>query len=378
MDTFQAVNIYNNIHTVICINTDVTVTPQAENSQYAAGDSNTSMLSPENEKLNHSTNKDIGKDKSSTNESDSSPALTKTHEASKNDFVPTNIAQICPTYKEAVVNNDYGRVQCSLEDVIYLITTDHGGQTEFLDLMSRFLMGPSLNLIFSRLTDPFHQVYKIYSTDEEGVCTDKEESVITLEEITFQTLASIACMEVPNEQQHSSTVREAENNISCSSKAMFIGTFRDQVTPEEFIKRDQVLKQALEHTDFYHKGIIEYATERYITLPINNRSGTQQEIDYAKTIFESSIKKNFKKVHIPCTWLMFNIVMRSKDKQTMTIEECKDIAGNLGISDTDLPNVLWFLHYRVGSLLYYPMVKGFEGIVICDVKVSCSTLIMSY
>ncbi len=83
-------------------------------------------------------------------------------------------------------------------------------------------------------------------------------------------------------------------------------------------------------------------------------------------------------MHIPCTWLFFNIVMRSKDKQTMTIEECKDIAGNLGISDTDLPNVLWFLHYQVGSLLYYPMVKGFEDIVLCDVKVSCSTLIMSY
>ncbi len=357
----------------------MTVT-QAENSQGSAGDSNTSMSFPENEKLNHTTNKDIVKEKSSTNESNSSPALTKTHEASTNDFVPTNIAQIYPTYEEAMTNKDYERVQCLLEDVIYLITTDHGGQTEFLDLMSRFLMGPSLNLIFSRLTDPFHQVYKIYSTDEEGVCTDKEDSVVTLEEITFQTLASIACMEVPKDQQHSSTVRElneAENNTSCSSKAMFIGTFRDQVTQEDFEKRDQSLRQALEHTDFYHKGIIEYATEQYITLPINNRSGTQQEIDNAKTNFESSIKKNFKKVHIPCTWLMFNIVMRFKDKQTMTIEECKDIAGNLGISDTDLPNVLWFLHYRVGSLLYYPMVKGFEGIVICDVKVSCSILIMS-
>ncbi len=269
----------------------MTVTPQAENSQCCAGDSKTSMPFPENEKLNHSTNKDIVKEKSSTNESDSSPALTKIHEASKTDFVPTNIAQIYPTYKEAMANKDYERVQCLLEDVIYLITTDHGGQTEFLDLMSRFLMGPSLNLIFSRLTDPFHQVYKMYSTNEEGVCTDKEDSVVTLEEITFQTLASIACMEVPNEQQHSSTVREAENNTSCSSKAMFIGTFRDQVTQEEFEKRDQVLKQALEHTDFYLKGIIEYATEQYITLPINNRSGTQQEIDNAKTIFESSLKK---------------------------------------------------------------------------------------
>ncbi len=340
----------------------MTVTPQAENSQYAAGDSNTSMPSPED-----------AKEKSSTNESDSSPALTKTHEASRNDFVPPNIAQIYPTYEEAMANKNYERVQCLLEDVIYLNTTDHGGQTEFLDLMSRFLMGPSLNLIFSRLTDPFHQVYKIYYTNEEGVCTDKEDSVVTLEELTFQTLASIACMEVPNETHHSSLIQESNNpekSVPCSSKAMFIGTFRDQVTQKEFEKRDQVLRKAIEHTDFYHKSIVEYATEKYITLPINNMSGTQGEIDSARTIFENCIKKNLGKVNIPCTWLMFNIVMRSKDKHVMKMDECKDIAKSLGISHEDLPTVLWFLHYRVGSLLYYSEVKGFEDIIICDTKVS--------
>ncbi len=52
------------------------------------------------------------------------------------------------------------------------------------------------------------------------------------------------------------------------------------------------------------------------------------------------------------------------------MDECKVIAGNLGIGDTDLHKVLWFLHYRVGSLLYYPKVKGFENIIICDIKVS--------
>ncbi len=271
-----------------------------------------------------------------------------------------------------MANKDYERVQCLLEDVIYLITTDHGGQTEFLDLMSRFLMGPSLNLIFSRLTDSFDQVYKIYYTDEEGVCTDKEDSILNLEEITFQTLASIACLDVPAEQDHSSTITElnkAENCIHCSSKAMFVGTFRDFITPEEFKERDEVLKKRIECTDFYDKGIIEYASEEQITLSMNNMSGTKEEIVEARQTFENCIKKNLGKVHIPCTWLMFNIVMRSKDKQIMTLDECRDIAKDLGISREDLPNVLWFLHYRVGSLLYYSGVQGFEDIIICDTKV---------
>ncbi len=62
--------------------------------------------------------------------------------------------------------------------------------------------------------------------------------------------------------------------------------------------------------------------------------------------------------------------MRSKDKQIMTLDECRDIAKDLGISHEYLPKVLWFLHYRVGSLLYYSEVQGFEDIIICDTKVS--------
>ncbi len=352
--------------------TDVSVTPRVQNSQFTAKELDTSTQFSEDGKSNSSPKITV-KEKSSTNESDSLPALIQTHEASKSDFLPIKIAQIYPTYEEAMANKDYERVQCLLEDVIYLITTDHGGQTEFLDLMSRFLMGPSLNLIFSRLTDSFDQVYKIYATDEEGVCTDKEDSIVTLEEITFQTLASIACLDVPAEQDHSSTIaelNEAENCIPCSSKAMFVGTFRDLITPEEFKERDEVLKKTLECTDFYDKGIIEYATEEQITLPMNNMSGTKEEIDKARQTFENCIKKNLGKVHIPCTWLMFNIIMRSKDKQIMTLDECRDIAKDLGISCEDLPKVLWFLHYRVGSLLYYSEVQGFEDIIICDTKVS--------
>ncbi len=124
----------------------------------------------------------------------------------------------------------------------------------------------------------------------------------------------------------------------------------------------------MECTDFYDKVIIEYATEEQITLPMNNMSDTKEEI-YRQT-FENCITKNLGKVHIPCTWLMFNIIMRSKDKQIMTLDECRDIAKDLGISHEDLPKVLWFLHYRVGSLLYYSEVQGFEDIIICDTKVS--------
>ncbi len=298
--------------------------------------------------------------------------ITETVEM-KEDSNFTSIAEVYPTYEEATAIENSEKVQCLLEDVIYLITTDHGGQTEFLDLMSRFLMGPSLNLIFNRLTDPLDKVYKIYTTNEEGVSTNIENSIVTLEEVIFQTLASIACMEATSEENISavqSSHLNYNNDNCCSSKAMFVGTFKDKVSERQYEQRDKILREKLEQTEFYRKGIIEYANEDYITLPVDNRSGTREEINITKTKFENCIKKHFGKVHIPCTWLIFNIVLRSKNKRTIAMDECKVIAGNLGISDTDLQNVLWFLHYRVGSLLYYPKVKGFENLIICDIKVS--------
>ncbi len=282
-----------------------------------------------------------------------------------------NVAEIYPAYIEAAAEHNEEKVKYLLKDTIYLITTDHGGQTEFLDLMSRFLMGASLHLIFSRLTDSWDCEYKMYFTNEDGVCSEKEDSIVTLEEVTFQTLASIACMKNTGDKltsnQASIAYLETANIVT---KAMFVGTFRDKVSLSHLKKRDQIIRKKIEQTEFYHQDIVEYASEEFMTLALDNKKGTVEEIKTARETFENCIKKNLGKVHIPCSWLMFNIVLRSKGKRTMTLEECSQIAENLNIDLSDLPNVLWFFHYRVGTLLYYPDVRGFENIVICDVMVS--------
>ncbi len=282
-----------------------------------------------------------------------------------------NVAEIYPAYIEAAAEHNEEKVKYLLKDTIYLITTDHGGQTEFLDLMSRFLMGASLHLIFSRLTDSWDCEFKMYCTNEDGVSTEEEDSIVTLEEVTFQTLASIACMKNMSDKLTSNQASNADlEKANIVTKAMFVGTFRDKVSLSHFKKRDQILRKKIEQTEFYHQDIVEYASEEFLTLALDNKKGTVEEINTARQTFENCIKKNLGKVHIPCSWLMFSIVLRSKGKRTMTLEECSDIAESLNIDLSYLTNVLWFLHYHVGTLLYYPDVRVFENIVICDVKVS--------
>ena len=285
----------------------------------------------------------------------------------------TDIEEIFSTFQEAMAREDWATIKYLLDDTMYLINTDTGGQTEFLDLMSRFLMGPALNLIVSRLTDPLNQEYKIYYTNEEGVSTEEEDSVVTLEEVIFQALASIACMETSYESDETSIDSEKDDDDvhipASSSKAMFVGTFRDKITEEEFKEKDKILSEKIKQTEFYSRGIVERASAEYLILPLDNLEGGQEEVDMMRETFETAITRNFKKVRIPATWLMLNINMRHTGKRTMTLTECRNIAVKLGITTTKLPKVLWFLHYRVGILLYYPEVDGFDQIIILDIQV---------
>ena len=282
----------------------------------------------------------------------------------------TDVSNVVSIFQEAVANEEWDRLKYALNDTVYWINTDTGGQTAFLELMSRFILGPSLNLIFSRLTDPLEKEYKIYATSEDGKLTEKEDSTVKLEDTLFQALASITCMKVPYQSNEKSReaakMDEVPNTVS---KAMFVGTFRDEVTSDQFLERDQKLRKKIEQSEFCSKRIVEYSSEKHLILALNNESGGHDEVDMMRGIFERKFKK-FKKIRIPAPWLMLSICMRHTKQQTMTFRQCEEIAGKLGIASESLEEVLQFLHYRVGVLLYYPEVEGFKNIIILDIQVS--------
>ena len=300
----------------------------------------------------------------------SSASLDKGTSQRDTDHAPvTGIDEIFPSFQEAVAKEDWDTIKYLLEDTIYLINTDTGGQTEFLDLMS-FLAGPALNLIFSRLTDSLDQEYKIYYTNEEGVSTQEEDSVATLEEFIFQTLSTTACMYEPDNTDKYSVKEDDDIHIpTSSSKAMFVGTFRDRITEEEFKEKDSILQKKIEQTEFYLRDIVLFASVNHLILPVDNLNGGKEEVDGMREIFENAILRNFKKVRIPATWLMLSINMRHTGKCTISLTECRHIASKLGITATTLPKVLWFLHYHCGILLYFPDVDGFDQIIILDIQV---------
>ena len=195
---------------------------------------------------------------------------------------------------EAMEEDQWDAVQYLLEDIILLIHTDTGGQAEFMDLHASLVQGPSFNLLYSRLVDHLDSQFKVHYTNEEGVSTEEEDSTMTVAEVQFQALASIACfsgcfsggVSAPSEGAH-------KLSAGSKSKVMFVGTHRDQVTESEFKEKDRLLQQKVKNTEFYDKGIVEFASDDQLMLAVNNWSGDQDEIDGIRAVLEGVVSSRF-------------------------------------------------------------------------------------
>ena len=280
-----------------------------------------------------------------------------------------DIEEMLGTINQALEMEDWDKVKYLLDDMVLLINTDTGGQAEFLDLQSSLVQGPSFNLLFSRLVDELESQFEVYYTNEESESTSKEDSIITVEQVLFQCLSSIACFSGTFTDDNELPSREARATKKSESKVMFVGTFRDQVTKEEFEQKDKLLQKRIKDTPFYKKGIIEFASEDQLMLPVDNMSGGQDEIDRIREILERVIEQSFEQITIPASWLVLSLQMRCKKVRTMSLEECEELAGKVGISPPELQHALWFLHHHVGVLLYYPELEALRGTVICDMQV---------
>ena len=300
------------------------------------------------------------------------PSLVNAIIEESNNISDTDIEAMISVINDGMEKDDWDKIEYILDGLILLINTDTGGQAEFLDLHASLVQGPSFNLLFSRLVDKLDSLFEMYYTNKDGVSTEKEDSTMTVEEVLFQALSSIACFSGTSGDDDDMPSGKASNMQFArhsKSKVMFVGTYADQVSKEEFEKKDKLLQEKIKRTEFFNKDIIEFASENQLMLSVDNMKGGEDEMDSIRIILEKVIEKNFEEVTIPASWLLFSLYMRSKMVRTMSLNECEKLAKKVGISPSELQEALWFLHHRVGVLLYYPEVEALEGTVIIDIQI---------
>ena len=256
------------------------------------------------------------------------------------------------------------------DDKVLLINTDIGDQAELLDLHASLIQGPSFNLLFSRLVDELESQFVVYKDD---ACS---RSINTIEQVLFQYLSSIAFysgtvtrpLALSGEASVKKKCTEREAPKHPESKVMFVGTFRDQVTTEEFEREDKLLETKIKDSPFFQKGIIEFASEDQLMLPVDNMSRVQDEMERIQKILGRVIEQQSFQIILPASWLELSQKVRSTKLHTMTLNECEKLALKVGITSSELQRALRFLHH-VGVLLYYPELEALRDTVICDIQV---------
>ena len=279
--------------------------------------------------------------------------------------------EIFSIINEALETND-NDIKYILEDSTLLISTDTGGHAEFLELQASLVSGPSFNLLFSRLQDDLDSLFDIYFTNEEGESSEKKLSDLTVEEVMFQALSSIACFSnsFSVDSSESADAHDIDVHKSlkcCKSKVLFVGTHKDKVSEDQIKKKDKLLRQKID-TSEQLRGMIEFASEDQLMLTVDNMNGDYDEIDEIQNILMNIIERSFKKIAIPASWLMLSLLIRTRKVRLMELKECEKLAGKLNISPEELQHALWFLHYGVGVLLYYPDVPELKDTVICEMQ----------
>ncbi len=212
--------------------------------------------------------------------------------------------------------HDFDKVIHQLDNTIMLLNSDMGGQAAYLEMLGPLVVGPSLYLVYHRLTDQLDEEYDIWTTNDEGESSEKEKSTITVEDFLFQALTSISCFsQRKNEKCPEGLNKEALtkcSGLSRRSVAMLVGTYLDKVSDQCLKERDDLLQNKFD--DFVERG-----SQEQLVLAVNNESGGQDDINKFRSALEDAIHRCFGKIEIPVSWLLLSLNIRTKGVPTMKL-----------------------------------------------------------
>ena len=185
----------------------------------------------------------------------------------------------------------------------------------------------------------------------------------------FHILSSIVCFgesHSPDESTPEDSVKLTKALKFQQSKVMFVGTFKDQVSDEEFKRKDAELQQQIEGTTFFKDVVFANHEKGQLMLKVDNKSGGEVEVEENRRILKEKIMK-FPRIPIPASWFVLSLEIRNYPKPTMTLEDFQMLAKKLNIEHEELQTALWFLHHGLGVLLYYP-VGELKATVFCKIQ----------
>ena len=283
-------------------------------------------------------------------------------------------SEVVEMFRNAVGPKFWENVQPLFEDTAFIKTEDTGGQPEFMDMQAALTIGPALYLLFCKLIDDLHSHYTVSYRCPSGESSTPVQSTYTADEVILSVLASVSCFKSNSttSQVGSETTSTSGDGLLASSNqsvAYILGTHKDLVSEQQIEEFDKKLQESIRSTDFFKKGLVQFASEDRMVLPIDNMHGGKDEIKKVCQFLEEAIKRHFKKLSIPAAWLVLSLCLRKRKERTSSFQSVLQLAGELGIPEEETKLALWFLHHHAGVLMYFPKLEELKDTVICDTQV---------
>uniref|UniRef100_A0A1X7V7H4 Uncharacterized protein n=1 Tax=Amphimedon queenslandica TaxID=400682 RepID=A0A1X7V7H4_AMPQE len=254
---------------------------------------------------------------------------------------------------------------CS-EDYTELCIFDTGGQPEFHEILPALIFGPVIVIVVFKVTQSLQQRYTIQYVSPNGTKSSPYETSLTHEEVIFRSLGSIASL-------RSSTAEwglgESSIEDKSTSSAFLVATHKDLANVDQVAKvNDELKKKIKSSSHLLNSNIVQFcgAKADFCIFPIDTREG---DISKLRTAISDVMKRQFFQCPLQISWYMFSIKLQESKRKHFLYDACFKLAESCGIVNEDeFKTALWFLHYRVGIIMYYPTVKGLENVIFTDLQ----------
>ena len=273
---------------------------------------------------------------------------------------------------DAIDDKTMDKLPDSFQNSCIVYMQDTGGQPELMDMLPALTIGPALYLLFCRLNDKLNETFEIRYRDA-SVADKGGKSELCLSDYILTIFSSIFCVQQAEQNRkldHESITKKKELSNSATTVAYIIGTYRDEVDKGEVQKFDKELQEIVKKTEFFEKGLIKFMSpeEDILVYPIDNKTGNEDEIIKLQQFLEKVLEQYFKKRDIPACWLAFNLSLRSRGENIISLKDCILYGKKCHMSEENTKLALWFFHHHAGILMHFPEIEDLEDIVIVDTQ----------
>ena len=242
---------------------------------------------------------------------------------------------------------------------------DTGGQPEFHEMLPALITGPAVNLLVFKLTEDLQGRYEItYRSSDRN--SDPYLTSLTHEEVIFRSLSSIACL------RHNTVgwnFDELPVKDDSEPAAFLIASHRDCVDDDKVDTVNDHLKLKIGNSaELFGEKLIQFSAPGKPVFALDT-TRDQKEIEDLQKSIHNVINTKFQGIKVPVSWCALSLKLKKRKQSLYTYQTCFKLAKESGIKDEDdFKAVLWFLHNRSGTIMYYPDVEGLEDIIITNIQ----------